>query len=44
MLIELFNSDGSIFAGTTIYGKVIDIGEMNEPKNRKEPSFNHILW
>ncbi|EIA22240.1 Exopolysaccharide biosynthesis protein [Candidatus Arthromitus sp. SFB-mouse-SU] len=32
MLIELFNSDGSIFAGTTIYGKVIDIGEMNEPK------------
>lgn len=40
MLIELFNSDGSIIAGTTIYGKVIDVGEMNEPKEIRK---NEIL-
>lgn len=32
MLIELSNSDGSIYPGKEIYGKVIEVGEMNSPK------------
>lgn len=40
MLIELFNSDGSIYPGVEIYGEVIEVGEMKEPKKIKK---NQIL-
>lgn len=40
MLIELFNSDGSVYAGNKMYGKVIEVGEMTEPKKIEK---NHLL-
>lgn len=41
MLIELYNSDGSIHAGETIYGRVVDVGEMgDEPKKIEK---NYVL-
>lgn len=40
MLIQLMNSDGSIYPGVEIFGEVIDIGEMTSPKKIEK---NQIL-
>ncbi len=40
MLIQLLNSDGSIYPGFELYGEVIEIGEMKEPKKIEK---NQIL-
>lgn len=40
MLIQLMNSDGSIYPGVEIYGEVIDVGEMTSPKKIEK---NQIL-
>lgn len=40
MLIELTNSDGTIYPGNEILGQVVEVGEMDEPKKIKK---NQIL-